>query len=256
MTEVLQLSNVSYQVKTGRKQSKPILSGITLSLHAGQSIAVMGQSGAGKSTLLALCMGLIAPTSGTVALAGHPLAGLSQAQLAALRGRHLGVVFQAGELINELTPAENVLLPALLNPVSPTSFRPTRRADGHQSGPSGQLSAAAPNRPTRGDAARRAKELLAAMDLHLGDTPTDRLSGGERQRVAVARALINEPDLVLADEPTGSLDGDTRDRVADHLFAIPREQGCGLLVVTHDPDIAARADITVRIGAGTLVAAS
>lgn len=256
MTEVLQLTNVSYQVKTGRKQSKPILSGITLSLHAGQSIAVMGQSGAGKSTLLALCMGLISPTSGAVVLAGHPLAGLSQAQLATLRGRHLGVVFQAGELINELTPAENVLLPALLNPVSATSVRPEQRADGDGGIPSPRLATAGPKRPPGSDAARRAKALLAAMDLHIGDTPTDRLSGGERQRVAVARALINEPDLVLADEPTGSLDGDTRDRVADHLFAIPREQGCGLLVVTHDPDIAARADLTVRIGAGTLITAS
>lgn len=256
MTEVLQLANVSYQVKTGRKQTKTILTGIDLNLHAGQSIAVMGPSGAGKSSLLALCMGLIAPSSGTVALAGHPLAGLSPAQLASLRGRHLGVVFQAGELINELTPIENVLLPALLNPGQVTRSGPVHGSGPHTARDTGRATA----RDTPGrhnvDPTRRAKELLTAMGLQLGDTPTDRLSGGERQRVAVARALINAPDLVLADEPTGSLDGDTRDRVADHLFAIPREQNCGLLVVTHDPDIAARADLTVRVGAGAVIGAA
>lgn len=240
-TTVLQLANVSYEVKTGRKQTKPILTGIDLSLYAGQSIAVMGPSGAGKSTLLALCMGLIAPSSGTVALSGHQLTGLSQAQMAALRGRHLGVVFQAGELINELTPVENVLLPALLNPGQVAQ---------------GQLGdEPTPRGPGRTDPTRRAGELLAAMGLELGDTPTDRLSGGERQRVAVARALINAPDLVLADEPTGSLDGETRDRVADYLFAIPGGQNCGLLVVTHDPEIAERADLTIRLGAGALIGA-
>lgn len=239
---VLQLENVSYEVKTGRKQTKRILAGIDLSLHAGQSIAVMGPSGAGKSTLLALCMGLIAPSNGIVALAGNSLDALSQAQMAALRGRHLGVVFQAGELINELTPIENVLLPALLNP-----GQVAQGQSGDEPTPRG---------PGRTDPTRRAEELLAAMGLELGDTPTDRLSGGERQRVAVARALINAPDLVLADEPTGSLDGETRDRVADYLFAIPVGQNCGLLVVTHDPEIADRADLTIRLGAGALIGAS
>ncbi|WP_347350553.1 ATP-binding cassette domain-containing protein [Intrasporangium sp.] len=253
MTEVLRLENVSYRVKTGRKQTRTILTAIDLNLHAGQSIAVMGPSGAGKSTLLALCMGLISPSSGSIAVAGHPLQGISQARLAALRGRHLGVVFQTGELINELTPTENVLLPALLNPTRPdaTSTRPRSTPASPdapaEAGPAGEATI---------DPTQRANALLAAMGLHLGDTPTDRLSGGERQRVAVARALINAPDLLLADEPTGSLDGDTRNRVADYLFAIPLEQDCGLLVVTHDPDIAARADLTVRLGAGALVGAS
>jgi lipoprotein-releasing system ATP-binding protein len=219
----LEVDGVDYRIDDRRSgPSRVILSGVTLRVERGSSIAVMGPSGAGKSTLLSICMGLIRPTAGSVIVAGRRLDGMSKARLAQTRSRHLGVVFQSGELLPELTPVDNVALPALLS------------------------------KPDRALAYDRARRMLAVMGLEVEHTPTDRLSGGERQRVAVARALINEPDVILADEPTGSLDTAARDSVAEYLFGLPARLGCALLVVTHDAAIAARADATYDLVDGAL----
>ncbi|MFC0038030.1 ABC transporter ATP-binding protein [Actinomadura rayongensis] len=205
---------------------RPILRDLGLGLAAGESIAVTGPSGCGKTTLLMALLGLVTPDSGTVTIAGTDITRLSARDLAAHRRAHLGVVFQFGELLPELSPVENVALPALLGGT---------RA---------------------GRAYREAARLLADLGVPAAETPTGALSGGERQRTAVARALITRPGLLLADEPTGALDGDARDVVADLLFALPERHGCALLVVTHDEAVAARADRRLRLDQGRLAGAA
>ncbi|MFF8844974.1 ABC transporter ATP-binding protein [Streptomyces sp. NPDC015127] len=202
-----------------------LFDGLALSLRAGESIAVTGPSGSGKSTLLSCVLGLIRPDSGSVTVTGTEIAGLRNARLAQLRAQSIGMVFQFGELLPELSPLDNVVLAALLS------------------------------RRSRRDVRERAQRLLDELGVPQAATSQE-LSGGERQRTAVARALINEPALLLADEPTGALDAETRDKTAEMLFALPRQYACGLLVVTHDPGIAARADRTLRLAAGTLEQAS
>src|SRR6187200_1933158 len=182
----------------------PALRGIDLDVADGEFVAVMGPSGCGKSTLLHLLGGLERPTSGEIWVAGRRTDGLSERALARLRRRSIGFIFQAFHLVDELTAAENVELPALLAGRSPRAAR------------------------------RRAAELLEEVGLtdRAGHLPSA-LSGGQRQRVAIARALSNEPLVVLADEPTGNLDSAaTRDvlRLLDSL----RNAGQTLLIVTHD----------------------
>ncbi|WP_278236512.1 ABC transporter ATP-binding protein [Isoptericola sp. AK164] len=198
-----------------------ILRGVSLSVASGRSVAIQGRSGSGKSTLLTLLMGLVRPTAGSVHLGSVGLSGLSRARRADLRAQHVGVVFQDAELLDELTAEENVALPALLQ------------------------------KRDRAVARSRARHLLAELDV-----PHDRssavLSGGERQRVGVARALINDPQVILADEPTGALDAELRDAAASLLFDLPARTGCALLVVTHDPSVASRADERYVMDAGEL----
>lgn len=200
---------------------RTLFADLALSLRAGGSVAVTGPSGSGKSTLLSCVLGLISPDAGSVKVAGTEIVGLRQSRLATLRARAIGMVFQFGELLPELSPLDNVVLASLLS------------------------------RDSRGHARERAQRLLDDLGVPSATT-SEELSGGERQRTAVARALINEPALVLADEPTGALDAETRDRTAELLFALPRRHSCGLLVVTHDPGIAERADRVLRLSAGTL----
>ncbi|MFB7608517.1 ABC transporter ATP-binding protein [Streptomyces gardneri] len=201
--------------------ARELFSGLSLTLRAGESVAVTGPSGSGKSTLLSCVLGLIKPTAGSVKVTGTDIVGLRPGRLAELRAQALGMVFQFGELLPELSPLDNVVLASLL-----------ARAKG------------------RG-ARDRAQQLLDELGVPRAAT-SEELSGGERQRTAVARALINEPALLLADEPTGALDTETRDRTAELLFDLPRRYACGLLVVTHDPGIAARADRHLRLEAGVL----
>ncbi|WP_035864742.1 ABC transporter ATP-binding protein [Kitasatospora cheerisanensis] len=198
-----------------------LLQDLDLRVDAGESVAVVGPSGSGKSTLLSCLLGLLRPSSGTVVVDGVDLRTLRGRAMARHRQRSIGMVFQFGELLPELTPRDNVALAALLG------------------------------RQERSTAYQRASALLDELGVPQ-DVRTDRLSGGERQRTAVARALINTPRLLLADEPTGALDEDTRDHVADILFALPEQHRCGLLVVTHDHDIAARADRVLRLVGGSL----
>ncbi|MEU6934412.1 ABC transporter ATP-binding protein [Streptomyces sp. NPDC046374] len=201
--------------------ARKLFSELSLTLRPGESVAVTGPSGSGKSTLLSCVLGLIRPSAGSVKVTGTEIVGLRPARLAAVRSRAVGMVFQFGELLPELSPLDNVVLAALL-----------ARSD-------------------RQGARDRAQKLLDDLGVPQAAT-SEELSGGERQRTAVARALINEPALLLADEPTGALDTETRDRTAELLFGLPRRYACGLLVVTHDPGVAARADRMLRLEAGVL----
>ncbi|QSB05120.1 ABC transporter ATP-binding protein [Natronoglycomyces albus] len=201
---------------------RTIFTSADLTVNAGESLAILGPSGSGKSSLLSVILGLISPTSGQVVIDGTALTDLRGDALANLRASAVGMVFQFGEILPELTPAENVALPALLNP-----------------------------RPDALDPYERAASLLETLGV-VTTAPTAHLSGGERQRVAVARALINAPRLILADEPTGALDEKTRDQVASILFELPVSHHCGLLTVTHDLNVASRADRIVQIVDGRL----
>lgn len=209
MPSALEMTGVSH---TFARRGEPVLDNLDLCLPEGRSLAVMGRSGSGKSTLMSLALGLFDPTVGRVSVLGTDWSTLSAARRAEHRSRHVGVVFQQGELIDELTPLENVLLPALWSGI-----------------PAAQARA-------------RAEELLDTLRVRTSAPTTAVVSGGERQRIAVARALVGSPALLLADEPTGALDDDTAAVMADLLFSLPTERGCALLVVTHSRALAERAD--------------
>ncbi|WP_329621918.1 ABC transporter ATP-binding protein [Streptomyces sp. NBC_01255] len=213
---VLEIEGLTHSLGT-----RELFTDLSLTLRAGESVAVTGPSGSGKSTLLSCVLGLIKPAAGSVKVTGTDIVGLRPGRLAIVRAEAIGMVFQFGELLPELSPLDNVMLAAMLA------------------------------RSRRDGARDRAQKLLDDLGVPQAAT-SEELSGGERQRTAVARALINEPALLLADEPTGALDTETRDRTAELLFDLPRRYACGLLVVTHDPGIAARADRTLRLDAGTL----
>jgi len=200
-----------------------ILRGVDLRLETGEAIAIVGSSGAGKSTLLHLIGALDQPTAGEVVLGGVPLAGRSGAELARIRNRHVGFVFQFHHLLREFSALENVMMPRLI-----------------LGGP-------------QEDARFRAEELLNAVGLsrRLEHRPWQ-LSGGEQQRVAVARALVNEPAVLLADEPSGNLDSRTSEGLHDLLFRLREERQLSMILVTHSPELAARADRTLHLREGVL----
>jgi ABC-type lipoprotein export system ATPase subunit len=203
-----------------------VLDGLDLSVAAGEFVAVTGRSGAGKTTLLSILGGLERPQVGEVRVGGVDLSTLGSNALAGYRRSTVGFVFQDFGLISPLSAAENVELALAF-----ASVRGSRRA-------------------------RRARELLDAVGL--GDRARHRpaaLSGGESQRVAIARALANHPRLVLADEPTGNLDDTSASLVLDLLASLPAEHECTLVVVTHNHQVASRADRVVRIESGRLVEA-
>lgn len=215
----IELSAVAY----GHRKRPLLFEDVSLAVAGGESVALMGPSGVGKSTLLSLALGILSPARGRVTVAGQDWSSLSKSVRARHRAAQIGMVFQFGELLDELSPVENVALPMMW------------------SGKDGR------------EAVERAEELLERLGVHTSASTTDVVSGGERQRIAVARALISDPQVVLADEPTGSLDSDNANALADVLFGLPREQGCALLVVTHSAEIAARADRVLRLSsAGTL----
>jgi putative ABC transport system ATP-binding protein len=198
-----------------------ILSDIDFTVQSGEMLAIVGASGSGKSTLLGLLAGLDTPSEGTVKIDGEDLFGLDEDGRARLRQEKLGFVFQSFQLLSHLTALENVMLPLEL----------------------------------RRDNAARAK--AEAMLIRVGLSSRLRhypkfLSGGEQQRVALARAFVTEPPLLLADEPTGSLDAVTGDAVIQLMFDLNRERGSTLVLVTHDPLIAARCSRTITITAGRL----
>ncbi|HSE95132.1 MAG TPA: ABC transporter ATP-binding protein [Methylomirabilota bacterium] len=200
-----------------------ILDGITLEVPAGQFAAITGPSGSGKSTLLGLLAGLDRPTTGTVRVAGVDLGRLDEDALARFRLVTIGYVFQSFHLIPTLTAVENVAVPLEL--------------------------AGAPN------AARRAQNLLELVGLvDRADHYPVQLSGGEQQRVALARAFSNGPRLLLADEPTGNLDSATGGQIIELLVEAHRERGATLVLVTHDPALAAHADRVVELRDGRITA--
>jgi putative ABC transport system ATP-binding protein len=219
MTPVLEAKNLAKTYETGGAKALA-LRGVDISIERGDFVAIMGPSGCGKSTLLNLLAGLDRPTAGEVWLDGERIDGLSETDLARLRRRKVGVVFQFFNLVPTLSAVENVELPLLLV---------GRR---------------------RREARRSANELLSELGIaeKQGAAPAE-LSGGQQQRVALARALANSPDVVLADEPTGNLDSAaTRDVLG--LFREARGRGQTLLLVTHDASVASAADrvITLRDG--------
>ena len=200
-----------------------ILRGLDFDIPPGQFVAIMGPSGSGKSTLLGLLAGLDNPTAGSILLDGEEIVGLSEDSLARLRGRKLGFVFQSYQLIPTLTAEENVLLPAEL--------------------------CGAPGQP-----AQRARELLDSVGLaERRDHYPIQLSGGEQQRVALARAFMLAPPILMADEPTGNLDSANGQHVLDLLLTMNRQQRTTLVLVTHDPQLAARADRRLLMRDGVIV---
>ena len=198
-----------------------ILSDFSCRVHAGETVAILGASGSGKSTLLGLLAGLDVPSAGTVALRGQNLAALSEDGRAALRGRHMGFVFQSFQLLPSLTALENVLLPLELAGIA--------------------------------DAEERARQALERVGLtpRLRHYPRQ-LSGGEQQRVAIARAFAPRPSILFADEPTGNLDAATGQRIIDLLFSLNAEAGTTLVLVTHDATLAQRCGRRLQLEGGKL----
>ena len=200
-----------------------ILKGIDLSIPRGQFVAIMGPSGSGKSTLLGLLAGLDTPTTGRVLLDGADITSLAEDELALVRGRKIGFVFQAYQLIPTLTAEENVLLPFELT-------------GGENVGPS------------------RARELLDLVGLSdRRDHYPIQLSGGEQQRVALARAFMVRPPILMADEPTGNLDSQNGAHILDLLLTLNRREQTTLVLVTHDPQLAAHADRRITLRDGLIV---
>jgi putative ABC transport system ATP-binding protein len=218
---MIELTDVSRTVSSGAG-TLTILHPLTLSIPRGRTVALTGPSGSGKSTLLGLIAGLDAPTTGRIVLDGTDVTALGEEALARLRGAKVGIVFQFFHLLPALTAYENVLVPMEIAGTS--------------------------------DAPARARHLLDDVGLGArGHHYPSQLSGGEQQRVAIARALANDPPNLLADEPTGNLDKTTGQQIIDLLVAVNRRRSCTLLLVTHDPDLAALADEILVLRDGRLV---
>ncbi len=214
------------QVENVRKRygTLEVLKGVNLTVAVGQFTAIMGKSGSGKSTLLGVIAGLEPPDEGQVFVMGQKLAGMSDRDMAELRRRAIGIVFQGFSLIPSLSALDNVLLPTFFAAQIPAAER-----------------------------RQRAVDLLKQVGLgeRLNYRPSA-LSGGEQQRVAIARALMNGPSVLLADEPTGNLDQETGTAVLDLLLDLGRTHGTTLVIVTHDPDVAAKAGRIVEMKDGRI----
>jgi putative ABC transport system ATP-binding protein len=218
---VIEVRNVMKWIQNGSRRVE-ILKGISLTIPAGQFVAIVGASGSGKSTLLGLLAGLDTPSSGEIWLDGTPIHNLAEAQLASVRGRKIGFVFQSYQLIPTLTALENVLLPFELN--------------------------------VSGRGVDQARSLLGQVGLaeRVEHYPIQ-LSGGEQQRVALARAFVVDPPIVMADEPTGNLDSSNGRLVLDLLLKRNTEAKTTLVLVTHDAEVASRADRKIVLKDGMIV---
>jgi putative ABC transport system ATP-binding protein len=217
---VIQLDDVTLTLGQGASRVH-VLRGMSLSVARGEAVGIVGPSGSGKSTLLMVLAGLEGVDGGTVRIAGEMLNGRSEDEIARFRGRNIGIVFQSFHLIPNMTALENVAVPLELAGV--------------------------------GDAFAIAERELAAVGL--GERTKHypgQLSGGEQQRVAIARALAPSPSILIADEPTGNLDQATGRHIADLLFAKARERGTTLVLVTHDPALAARCQRQIAIRSGRI----
>ncbi len=220
---VIELTDLSRSFEQGGV-TIDVLRGVSLAIQPGEIVALLGPSGSGKSTMLQAVGLLEGGFSGSIELAGEPVADLDSAGRTRLRREHLGFIYQFHHLLPDFTACENVVIPQLLYGVS------------------------------RAEAVVRAGQMLEKLGLgHRLDHRPSKLSGGEQQRVAVARALINRPLLVLADEPTGNLDESTSEKVLAQFLELVRGQGSAALVATHNERLAERMDRVVRLQDGRLV---
>jgi putative ABC transport system ATP-binding protein len=218
--DAIRLENVDLHLGSGAARVH-VLKGISLNIGVGEAVGVIGPSGSGKSTLLMVMAGLEPPGSGNIVVAGETLNHLDEDALARFRGANIGIVFQSFHLIQNMTALENVAVPLEL--------------------------------AGRGDAFTRAEAELGRVGLadRLAHYPAE-LSGGEQQRVALARALVVEPAILFADEPTGNLDATTGAQIVDLMFALHRERGTTLVLVTHDEALATRCGRTIAMRDGLI----
>jgi len=223
MTPLVEVRGVT---KVYRRDSEEltVLEGLDLTIEEGEFLALMGPSGSGKSTLLNLLAGLDTPTEGTIRVAGEEITRLRPKELAAWRARHIGFIFQLHNLLPVLTALQNVELPLLLTPLS---------------------------RKERREHAETALRIVGLED-RMHHYPRQ-LSGGQEQRVGIARAIVTDPTLILADEPTGDLDARSASEILDLLGRLNREFGKTIVMVTHDPNAAARASRTLHLEKGRLL---
>ena len=218
---MIEVRDVKKWIQNGSRKVE-ILKGISLSIPSGQFVAIVGASGSGKSTLLGLLAGLDTPSEGEIWIDGTPIHNLVETELAAVRGRKIGFVFQSYQLISTLTALENVLLPFELN--------------------------------IEGQGLKQARTLLESVGLgERMDHYPIQLSGGEQQRVALARAFVVDPPIVMADEPTGNLDSSNGRLVLDLLLKRNRQAGTTLVLVTHDAEIASQADRKIVLKDGMIL---
>lgn len=220
---VLQLERLtkSYPSPEGGRLS--VLSSVDLSLEKGEIVSITGRSGSGKSTLLSLAALLLPPDSGRVLYSGKDVTGLKGKELSRLRSFSMGFVFQSSLLLSDFSALENVAMPLLI--------QGKRKAEAYS----------------------KAEELLGLLSLSgRASHRPDELSGGEKQRVAIARALVTAPEIIFADEPTGLLDERTREDVENALFSSARSLGLSMLLVTHDPELAGKADRSLVLLGGRL----
>jgi putative ABC transport system ATP-binding protein len=224
---LLEAVDVERVYRLGREVEVPALRGVSFTVDRGDHVAIVGSSGSGKSTLLNLLGALDRPTSGHVRYDGRDVLELSDAELAELRNRRIGFVFQSFHLLPRLTALDNVILPLVYR-------EGTRRS--------------------RQDAAMAALDAVGLSD-RVTHRPTE-LSGGQQQRVAIARALVTEPALILADEPTGNLDTRTGEDIMALLEGLHAEKGTALVVITHEREVAARASRLIELRDGVIVGAA
>ncbi len=220
---MLEVQNLTKSYVSGNRPLT-VLDNVSFIIDEGGSCAIMGPSGSGKTTLLGLCAGLDRPSSGEVYLKHHALRQLNEDQLAEVRNRHIGFIFQSFQLIPTLTALENVMVPVELRGV-----------------------------PYR-EVAERAEQLLKEVGLNerIHHYPSQ-LSGGEQQRVGIARAFIHKPDILFADEPTGNLDAETGAQVEEILFELNLREGTTLVIVTHDPELAGKCKRVIHLKGGKVV---
>jgi putative ABC transport system ATP-binding protein len=220
---IIELKNVWKIYKMG-KVEVPALRGLNLHVNEGEFLSIMGPSGSGKSTAMNMVGALDVPTKGSIMLAGRDISTLTESDLAQLRGRKIGFIFQQFNLIPTLSALENVALPMIFQNAS---------------------------RDKRLDRARQLLEMVELGD-RVHHKPTE-MSGGQQQRVAIARSLVNDPDVVLADEPTGNLDSATGSKVVDFLGALNKREGKTIVMVTHDGSVAKHAHRVEYLRDGQIV---
>ena len=223
-TPIIEVLDVTRSYQLGGAEPVRALRGVSFAVEQGGFVAIVGPSGSGKSTLLNLLGALDRPTSGMVRIDGNDIATLSEGRLARLRNTTIGFVFQQYQLLARTSAVDNVALPLVYAGLG------------------------------RADRVARARVALEAVGLghRLRHQPNE-LSGGEQQRVAIARALVTDPQIILADEPTGNLDTVTGDEVMDLLERLNEERGVALVVITHDPEVAARAPRQIHLRDGVAV---